>query len=218
MSNLSNKKIVSFVSPNFQQGPKEFNSYYLPYSPGVIWSYVNQFKHIQDNFTLGNFIWRRDPIDISLKQLIQSHVVGFSNYIWNKNYNNTLAKKLKETNPEILIIVGGPEPPVTNKDFFKLYPYVDVVVKQEGEITFRKILETLILQEKDFTKISGLLVNVEGTTVDTGPTTRIDNLDSIPSPYLTGVFDKLIEQHPEVTWSATVESNRGCPYACTFCD
>lgn len=218
MSNLSNKKIVSFVSPNFQQGPKEFNSYYLPYSPGVIWSYVNQFKHIQDNFTLGNFIWRRDPIDISLKQLIQSHVVGFSNYIWNKNYNNTLAKKLKETNPEILIIVGGPEPPITNKDFFKLYPYVDVVVKQEGEISFRKILETVILQEKDLTKISGLLVNVNGTTIDTGPTSRIDNLNSIPSPYLTGVFDKLIEKHPEVTWSATVESNRGCPYACTFCD
>ena len=32
------KKIVSFVNPNFQQGPKEFNAYYLPYTPAVLWS------------------------------------------------------------------------------------------------------------------------------------------------------------------------------------
>ena len=47
------KKIVSFVNPNFQQGPKEYNAYYLPYSPGVLWSYVSQFKAIDDNFQLG---------------------------------------------------------------------------------------------------------------------------------------------------------------------
>ena len=31
-------KKISFVSPNFQQGPKEFNAYYLPYSPAVLWA------------------------------------------------------------------------------------------------------------------------------------------------------------------------------------
>ena len=212
------RKKVSFVSPNFQQGPKEFNAYYLPYSPGVIWSYANQYKHIQDNYYLGDFVWRRDPIQQSLELIEDSHIVGFSNYIWNKNYNNVLARELKKVNPNVLIIVGGPEPPITNPDFFKLYPYVDLVVKQEGEISFRKILEQLLLPNVNFKSIPGLLVNDNGKTVDTGSGQRIDNLDIIPSPYLSGVFDKLFEEYPEVTWNATIESNRGCPYACTFCD
>lgn len=212
------RKKVSFVSPNFQQGPKEFNAYYLPYSPGVIWSYANQYKHIQDNYYLGEFVWRRDPIQQSLDLIKDSDIVGFSNYIWNKNYNNVLARELKKLNPEVLIIVGGPEPPITNQDFFKLYPYVDLVVKQEGEISFRKILEQLLLPEQDFKSIHGLLVNDNGNTIDTGSGQRISNLDVIPSPYLSGVFDKLFENNPDVTWNATIESNRGCPYACTFCD
>jgi len=27
-----------------------------------------------------------------------------------------------------------------------------------------------------------------------------------------------MEKHPEIRWNATLETNRGCPYACTFCD
>jgi hypothetical protein len=33
-----------------------------------------------------------------------------------------------------------------------------------------------------------------------------------------GLFDDLIKQHPDALWAATLETNRGCPYACTFCD
>ena len=44
-------KIISLVQPNFQQGPKEINAHYLPYSVGVLWSYVQQFPKIRDNIT-----------------------------------------------------------------------------------------------------------------------------------------------------------------------
>ena len=40
----------------------------------------------------------------------------------------------------------------------------------------------------------------------------------MPSPYLDGIFDELIEQHPEIEWMPTLETDRGCPYKCTFCD
>jgi hypothetical protein len=62
------------------------------------------------------------------------------------------------------------------------------------------------------------LINENGETHDTGESKRIDDLDIIPSPYLTGIFDKLMQNHPEIRWNATLETNRGCPYACTFCD
>lgn len=209
-------KKVSFVSPNFQQGPKEFNAYYLPYSPAVLWSYAQQFENIRNTYVLGEFVWRRDPIEEVVELLKDSAIVGFSTYIWNKSYNNVLARELKKANPDILILFGGPEPPIEKSNFFEMYPYVDVCVKLEGEISFKKILETTT--QAELLSVPGLLVNVNGNTVDTGPSIRINELDDIPSPYLIGIFDDLIKKHPEVRWNATLETNRGCPYACTFCD
>ena len=87
-------KKISFVEPNFQAGPKELNAYYVPYSTGCLWAYVNQFDTIKENFTLGTFIWCRDPIEIAVKKLEDSDIVGFSTYVWNKSYNNALARRL----------------------------------------------------------------------------------------------------------------------------
>lgn len=208
-------KKVSFVSPNFQQGPKEFNAYYLPYSPAVIWSYVNQFDYIKLNYCLDTFVWRRDPVEDVVELLKDNYLVGFSTYIWNKNYSYTLARELKKANSDIIIVFGGPEPPIEDDDFFERFPYIDICVKQEGEISFKRILET---PRSNWLSIPGLIVNVDNQKVDTGPSLRINELDQIPSPYLNGVFDDLMKQFPEITWNATLETNRGCPYACTFCD
>lgn len=210
------KTVVSFVAPNFRQGPKELNAYYLPYSAGVIWSYAYQFDSIKEKFRLDEFIWKRDSMDMAIKKLANSNIIGFSTYIWNRNYNFTLAQKIKEINPNALIVFGGPEPAVENKKFFELYPFIDICIKKEGEISFKNILENY--HTKDFSKINGLLINNAGILIDTGNDVRIDNLDHIPSPYLTGVFDKLIQNNSNITWNATLETNRGCPYACTFCD
>jgi hypothetical protein len=211
------KKKISFVNPNFQQGPKEFNAYYLPYSPGIIWSYVNQFDDIAESFELDQFIWRRDPIEEVVERLKDNDIVGFSTYIWNRSYNHVLGRELKKANPDIMLFAGGPEPPITDKEFFKRFPYLDLCVKQEGEKAVKSVLEQY-LTDKNYLGITGLIVNVDGDTVDTGLPNRINDLDTIPSPYLTDVFKSLIDAHPEVRWNATLETNRGCPYMCTFCD
>ena len=211
------KKKISFVNPNFQQGPKEFNAYYLPYSPGIIWSYVNQFDDIAESFELDQFIWRRDPIEEVVERLKDNDIVGFSTYIWNRSYNHVLGRELKKANPDIMLFAGGPEPPITDKEFFKRFPYLDLCVKQEGEKAVKSVLEQY-LTDKNYLDITGLIVNVDGNTVDTGLPNRINDLDTIPSPYLTDVFKPLMDKHPEVRWNATLETNRGCPYMCTFCD
>jgi putative methyltransferase len=210
------KKQISLIQPNFQQGPKEFNAHYLPYSAGVLWSYTQTSDIVKNNYELNQLGWLRDNIQKTLESIKNDDVVAFSTYVWNKNYNYALAKKLKEINPKCVIIFGGPELPITKKDIFEKYPFIDIVVKGEGEITFKKILENLVTNE-DLTSISGLLLNRE-TCIDTGDAARIDDLGIIPSPYLTGVFDTLIRETKGIEWNATLETNRGCPYACTFCD
>jgi radical SAM superfamily enzyme YgiQ (UPF0313 family) len=205
-------KTVSFVQVNFQQGPRELNAYYLPYSAGVVLSYALAQS---TNWKVGELVWRRDPIESVAQQLKHSDIVGFSTYVWNHQYNYALAQRVKELNPNCTIVMGGPEIAITDAELFQKHPWMDLVIKMEGEITFARILNR---HGTDYSSIPGVLINQNGMVLDTGDTERIGELDHIPSPYLTGIFDRIIQLNPEVTWNATLETNRGCPYQCTFCD
>jgi hypothetical protein len=209
------KKKISFVQPNFQQGPKEFNAYYLPYSAGVILSYAFDDPDVRSQWQLANLVWRREPIDACALRLSTSDVVAFSTYVWNHRYNYRLARRVKEFNPGCLIVFGGPEPAIENPRLFEDEPFMDLVIKMEGEITFKRILKEF---GTDYKQIPGLLINSAQGMINTGDSARIENLDQIPSPYLTGIFDQIIQDNPTVIWNATLETNRGCPYQCTFCD
>jgi len=213
---------VSLVSPNYIVGPISQNSYYLPYGPGILWNHAYTYSDIvKENYELDLLVWRRDNLEELAQKISDNSVVGFSTYIWNNNYNNALAKRIKELNPDCLIVFGGPQVPITRKDLFQAYPYIDICVKTEGEYVFRQILEQYAT-DKDYASIKGLLYNdrnrLTNTIVDTGEAIRIDELDTLPSPYLSGLFDTIIAENPDVNWSMVVETNRGCPYQCTFCD
>lgn len=212
---MSNKKL-NLVQVNFEQGPKEFNAFYLPYTAASIWSYASSIQSIRDTWNLEEILWKRSPIDQIYKKLADSDIVAFSSYIWNKNYNYTLASKIKKYNPNILIVFGGPDLPIQDTSVFKKYPFIDIIVKNEGEISFSEILK--IKNIDDIRNIKGLLINDQGKSLDTGSNVRIENLDIILSPYGSGIFDNIINDYPTVVWNATLETNRGCPYQCTFCD
>jgi hypothetical protein len=114
-----------------------------------------------------------------------------------------------------LIITGGPEVAITDPDLFAKNPWMDAAVKMEGELVFSALLKA---RGNNLLGIPGLVVNSNGQAVDTGDTDRISDLNQLPSPYLTGLFDNLLADYPDITWNATLETNRGCPYQCTFCD
>jgi radical SAM superfamily enzyme YgiQ (UPF0313 family) len=207
---------IAWVQPNFQQGPKELNAYYLPYSAGVIWSYAQTDSWVKENFECTDMVWRREAIDPLVKRLAQNDVIAFSTYVWNHQYNYTVARKVKELNPNCLIIFGGPEPAITDPKIFQENPYMDLIICFEGEITFRRIMQSF--ETKNWDEIPGLLINRDGEPVNTGDAKRIESLEDIPSPYLTGVFDQIMADNPDIEWNGTLETNRGCPFACTFCD
>jgi radical SAM superfamily enzyme YgiQ (UPF0313 family) len=195
------KDTISFIQPNFQTGPKHLNSFYLPYSLGTLWSYALQNDEIKNNFTEGEWIFKRENLDGIVHSVKDSNIVLLSLYIWNKNFCFELAKKLKAISPNISIVAGGPELPHKEKNFFDKYPFLDSIVIGEGELSFELFL----------------LDYLKGDTKKIYSLPRIEDLN-IPSPYLTGVFDKLIQKHPDIEWVPTLETDRGCPYKCTFCD
>ena len=204
---------IGFAQVNYNIGPKSTNSYFLPYSVGVLISYLKQYVE----FNVVDILFKRDLIDVAVEKLAGADIIAFSTYVWNKEYNYALAKKIKELYPNTLLVFGGPEVPISDFEIFKKHPYIDLVVENEGEIAFLNIVEQY--HNRDFKNIPGLLINQRGLPLRSlqGPK-RIDDIDSIPSPYLTGVFDDLVKNNPDVSWNITIETNRGCPYACTFCD
>jgi len=207
---------VAWVQPNFQQGPKEFNAYYLPYSAGVIWSYAMADPEVAAQFELTDMLWRRDAIEPTAQRLATNDIVTFSTYVWNHQYNYTLARRIKEINPDVFIMFGGPEPAITDPDLFRQEPYMDLVICYEGEITYRNVMRAF--HTRHFDDIPGLLINKNGEVLNTGDAKRIEKLEDIPSPYLTGLFDRIMADNPDVEWNGTLETNRGCPFQCTFCD
>jgi len=145
----------------------------------------------------------------------------FSNYVWNVEINLQLSAVVKAINPANITVHGGPSTPSYENDcakFFADNPHVDVAVRGEGELTFAEMLDALDLANSHdlgvLQDIAGLTYRTADGVRRTADRERIADLDTIPSPYLMGLFDEF----GSVGAGAVIESNRGCPYGCTFCD
>src|SRR5262249_45835031 len=70
------------------------------------------------------------------------------------------------------------------------------------------------LKRVDFSPVPGLTFRQNGHLVRTPDRGRTLELAAYPSPYLTGEFDHWVDEKLYIPF----ETNRGCPYGCTFCD
>lgn len=192
------KRNVYLAQPQFPVNTGDDKNYWLPYSVGCIWSYCTQFDDIKENYSLAGLIFNRDHHDNIIKDMSDPCVVGFSCYQWNKNFNLKLAESIKKLWPNCAIVFGGAEVSVS----FLKYDFIDSILLAEGEYGFLDILRKILSNEQ--------LPRIYEKS-------RVEDLD-YPSPYASGIFDQLIEKYPDVKWAATLETNRGCPFSCTFCD
>ena len=190
---------------------------FLPYSVGMLWSYAHSFSDLAASYELGDLLFLREPLSRALNRINDPDVLALSCYLWNWNYNMDLITLVKRRYPGCIVICGGPEVPSDSRGFLEANPDIDFLVHDEGEVTFADLLRALRDGQQP-SSIEGISYRHQGRTVKTYPRPRLTDLSAIPSPYITGVFAKLIADNPSIAWHASQETHRGCPYSCTFCD
>lgn len=208
------KELVQVVPVNTVHGT-------TPASLGLLMAYAIDYEggRLQDKY---DFV----PMFLIDKPRIEERartqgIFIFSNYLWNVELNLELSAAVKAVNPRNITIHGGPSTPSYEKDcenFFSDHSHIDITVRGEGELTFADALDKLNLSGSTHLDILETVPGLTYRTADgvhrTGNRERISDLNTIPSAYLTGLFEEFGRERA----SAVIETNRGCPYGCTFCD
>jgi putative methyltransferase len=183
---------------------------YLP----LLWALFKTYQETQYSQPL-NVDWL-DPIFEIDDPIAETDVLLVSNYVWNFETNLKYIAEAKRLNPECLIIAGGPESPFNDKQMFEKYNF-DVVVAGEGE---HVVCEILYRYENNlpFEGIPGAHVRGQNRLI---PQEKL-NLETMVSPYahcfedLARFSDRVRQKDKFVV--APLETNRGCPFQCAFCD
>ncbi len=234
MNKLQNKPI-----PIFQIMGESNKARHLPLALGMIRAQV-QFA---EEGRLAEFFRFIPSYGMDLEELVRicrafgPGVWLFSDYIWTVDHCLKVSKAIKKSDCRNITIHGGPNAPKYQEAcqrFLIENPHVDFIVRGEGEVTALALLSHIATHwGEDIHRSSGL-EEINGISyalragndfrvMRTADRARLMDVNQLYSPYLTGVFDKAsfraaMNDDVHLVHAATIESNRGCPYKCTFCD
>jgi len=192
----------------------------LPINIGMIASYCIKKFGSKVDITLFKYI---SDLEKAISES-PPDILGLSNYSWCQNVSQEMFKLFTEKNPNGLRVWGGPNFPIdlpSQKEFFNNFSFFDIYVPIDGEVGFSNIVEKALLGDTQEIRTNALqsplagciIKNSEGQLLHSLGDTRIKNLDEIPSPYLTGLVDKFFDDN----LIPMLQTNRGCPFSCTFC-
>ncbi len=132
------------------------------------------------------------------------------------------ARKVKVANPGIPIIVGGAFASINASRILADCPYIDHVGVGEGEDLLVDYLAHLHL---DLGTVAGLVWRSGGEIVKNVPRPLLRDLDAYPYPDRTSLPIDYIESLPldvpavlSLDKFCTIQTSRGCPYTCIYCD
>ena len=190
-------------------------SVYLPYATGTIVAYCQNQPDIASEYDFKEIVFRRDDVEKIVSGMESPYLVAFSTYVWNVEFNKALAKAVKEKYPESIIVFGGHS--VSDRMEFLRHSFIDILTFGEGEEVTANLLRAL-RDGSDLSECNGIAFrDSDGCNILTAPHCP-ESVEDYPSPYLTGVFDSIIAKNPDTMFDTVIETNRGCPYNCSYCD
>ena len=202
---------ITLIQPRVGHNPSYIHE---PLNLGYIATYFIEKGYKDVSIHIGAFETDKEIIsDVS-----EATIVGFTATSPMMKHAEELVGKIKENNPDTIIVFGGSHPSVLPENTLK-NKNIDVVVRGEGEITMLEIVQA-VEKGASFKGITGVSYKNKGDIIHKPDRELIKDIDTIPFPNR-----KLIKQEKflEIGYKkygdrgAWVFSSRGCPYHCTYC-
>jgi anaerobic magnesium-protoporphyrin IX monomethyl ester cyclase len=195
-----NKKINAMINITFPTSIGVLAGYLLASGIGKVDIIDEQIHPIEDN-----------DLPYILNSLEEPRIIGLSVLTLNCGRAYELARKIKEIDRRTLVVFGGIHPTVAADEVLSRGE-MDVVVRGEGEETFKELVQ-FILNKKDYLNIQGVSYRQDGKNIHNPDRPLVQDIDIIP-PFPYYLFEKDLDKYPNFSG---IFGSRGCPYQCTFC-
>ena len=222
------------------------HSNYIPIGIGYIGSYLKE--KLKNEISVELQLSTKPEEALKIIDGFKPDVVGLSNYIWNSSLSNIICEYAKETRPQTLCILGGPEFPAgtgarkieddeNDKTYSKCFEYlikrptVDYFAWSDGEVAFLHVVKKFIENNCSIKTLKDKDEPIDGCASITKNKKHLNIGKYIPRIGMDGsvkAFGRDIIPSPYLTgmldkfldgsYVPAFETARGCPFQCTFCD
>ena len=164
-------------------------------------------------------LFRNTDVDTMLQgiDLKSIDILGLSCYDWNWNLNLKIAKQVKKVNPTCLVVAGGPHPDWKDDKLLEKHTQLDAIVYNDGERPFAEIIKA-VQQGQPLDTVNNLIL----PHTKTPPSSVFKDFELSPwlenKEWILEFKRKYITEGANQHFTLLWETDRGCPFKCSFCD
>lgn len=158
----------------------------------------------------------------SLEEIIKNILVYNPDVVASTAYTATmpaaaeLLRQVKEWRDNIFTVMGGVHPTFCYEEVLGDYPFIDAIVRFEGEFAFPELVSVWEKGE-DFAQVQGIAYRKNGQAASTPTRPYIEDLDKLtPAWDLLDWEDYTFYVYPG-SRLAIISTSRGCLHDCAFC-
>jgi radical SAM superfamily enzyme YgiQ (UPF0313 family) len=148
----------------------------------------------------------------------QPDLVGFSVQCTTYPPSIQIARKLKSLKPSLKVVFGGHGATSMDENLISSYPWIDAVVRGEGERSFPELVDSYE-HGLEGAEVAGVTCRMGGTAVRNPDRDLINDLDELPlTDYgFLPPFARYRDACHIRRSIAILEVGRGCPHRCIYC-
>jgi predicted pyridoxine 5'-phosphate oxidase superfamily flavin-nucleotide-binding protein/tRNA A37 methylthiotransferase MiaB len=162
---------------------------------------------INGGFITNDELFYERLVDVVLRP--DDGMIGLMTDADSLHHTVTMARLIKERSPEVLVCLGGPASSPIADLMLERFPFLDLIVRGEGEQTFTELLKDLDT-DRPPAEVQGLTWR-DGEKIVSNPDRQVlPDLDTLPIPTF-----EAYGMDPDAP--IYLDVGRGCPFRCHFC-